>query len=542
MQKNTMTIYSRLPRGMVWGIIAVSAAPFILHFFGLDLGIAPHPLSPRTAAAMSKIQLQEAIYDTLAGSFTHLLLEWSAVSIAFATAVLAFIQYQITGNKVTPIIGMALFCAGCIDAFHALTATKLIRSAANNENFIPFTWAFSRMFNVTILLIGGGICLLRFKYLSSLARGLRNRFVLIICSLFLLVSYAIVHISASIIVPRTYFPDHIITRPFDFVPLILYLLLALYIFPQLYTREKNVFSHALMWSMVPAIATQMHMTFGSTTLYDHHFNIAHFLKMCSYAVPFAGIAINYIANHYQEEKKRLAELEKAYVSLEQKNKELEQFAYIASHDLQEPLQTVINFVNLFDEEYQGKLDEKGIKYLNFISQAARRMSALITGLLQYSRIGRRGEPSLVDCNAIVADIQNDLAAVIAQTGAVFQIESLPYVTGYETEIRMLFQNLISNAVKFRKKNTRPEIRIQARRETSFWVFFVQDNGIGIEPRHQKKIFAIFQRLHPKKDYEGTGIGLAHCQKIVNLHGGKIWVKSTPNRGSTFYFTIPVSLR
>lgn len=525
---------------MIWGIIAVSALPFLLLFFGLDFGTTPHPLTPQTAGAMSEKQLQNAIYDALTGSFTHLLLEWSAVSIAISTAVLAFIQYHITGNKVTPIIGMALFCAGCMDAFHALTATKLIRSVANNENFIPFTWALSRMFNVTILLIGGGIFLLRFKYLSNLAPGLRNRFVLIISSIFLLVSYAIVQTSASsTALPQTSFPDHIITRPFDFAPLILYLVLALYIFPQLYKRENNVFSHALMWSMVPAIATQVHMAFGSTTLYDHHFNVAHFLKVCSYAVPFAGIAIDYIANHYQEEKKRLAEMEKAYESLEQKNKELEQFAYIASHDLQEPLQTVINFVNLFEEDYRGKLDQNGIKYLKFISQDAKRMSAMIAGLLLYLRIGRSGEATLVDCNAIITDVRKDLATVIVQTRAVFHVKPLPHVTGNETEIRMLFQNLISNAIKFRKHNTRPEIRIKAQKEKSYWIFSIQDNGIGIAPKHQKKIFAIFQRLHAKNKYEGTGIGLAHCQKIVNLHGGKIWVKSTPDNGSTFYFTIPV---
>ena len=225
--------------------------------------------------------------------------------------------------------------------------------------------------------------------------------------------------------------------------------------------------------------------------------------------------------------------------LELKNKELEQFAYVASHDLQEPLRTVMGFVQLLKRNYQDKFDEKANKHLQFISEATIRMSQLIKALLDYSRIGRNRELSEVDCNVLVRQILEDLAAQFTDTQAECLIHPLPILPGFEVELRVLFQNLISNAIKFRQKEIRPHIEISAIRKEEYWEFCVSDNGIGIEDRHKEKIFVIFQRLHARDTYEGTGIGLAHCQKIVDLHGGKIWVESQPGIGSQFFFTIPI---
>ena len=528
---------NRLPNTIIWAIIAICTLPFLLHLLGFDFGNVSHHLDPQAAGAMTDKELQNALFDSLAGAFTHFLLEWSAVAIAIATAILAFIQCRITGNPATPIIGMALFCAGCMDAFHALAATNLIRAVAENENFIPFTWALSRMFNVLILLIGAGIFLSRFK--SHLAQTNRNRFVFIVSGAFLLVSLVVVQLCAmSTQLPDTMYPQSIITRPYDVAPLVLFSVAGLWIFPKFFKREKSVFSHALMWSMVPAIATQLHMAFGSYALFDHHFNIAHFLKAISYLVPFTGMAIDYVST-YQEEKWRLAQWEKTHQTLARKNKELEQFAYIASHDLQEPLRTVNSFVELLMKDYHGKLDHNADTYLQFISQAATRMSTLIKGLLDYSRIGQDKEPTTVDCNSIIKEIQADFGTIINESQATLDIDELPKLKGYETELRLLFQNLISNAIKFQKKGTVPQIKISAQKENKRWKFSFADNGIGIATEHKQRIFSIFQRLHTKSEYDGTGIGLAHCQKIVDLHGGKIWVESKPNEGSTFYLTIPI---
>lgn len=233
-----------------------------------------------------------------------------------------------------------------------------------------------------------------------------------------------------------------------------------------------------------------------------------------------------------------AALQKKQIELKNKNKELEQFAYISSHDLQEPLYTVMSVVDLLETEYKEKLDENAKMYLDFISQATNRMSNLIKALLKYSRIGHDRELTTIDCNTILKNTQNDLYSIITETNTVIEVGELPIIKGYQTELGLIFQNLISNSIKFRNTEIAPKIIISAELEEGHWKFSITDNGIGIDPEHREKIFTIFQRLNPRSEYEGTGIGLAHCQKIVDLHGGTIWVNSKPKEGSTFYFTIP----
>jgi light-regulated signal transduction histidine kinase (bacteriophytochrome) len=236
----------------------------------------------------------------------------------------------------------------------------------------------------------------------------------------------------------------------------------------------------------------------------------------------------------QEEK---ALKEALLVMSNKKNKDLEQFAFVASHDLQEPLRTTTSFVNLLQQQYQGKLDEKADKYLTYIRQSSDRMKVLIKDLLDYSRIGSKNETQLVDCNIMLNEVLADLGTAIQEASAVIKTDPLPVITGYPTEIKQLFQNLIVNAIKFRKKNVSPLIKISVKKLDGFWQFEIEDNGIGIEPQHHERIFVIFQRLHTRNEYQGTGIGLSHCKKIVELHKGNIWVKSTPGEGSIFHFTV-----
>jgi PAS domain S-box-containing protein len=223
--------------------------------------------------------------------------------------------------------------------------------------------------------------------------------------------------------------------------------------------------------------------------------------------------------------------------LQVKNQELEQFVYIASHDLQEPLLTVSNFISLLQTEYGHLHDEDGNMYMDFIKQAAERMRFLIKDLLDYSRIGKVKETEQVDVNQLLENIMDDLDTRIEETGAQIHYEHLPTVKAYHTELRQLFQNLISNAIKFAKEGIAPVINIAAKVYNNGWEFTVQDNGIGIEPKHSEKIFLIFQRLHNRDDYPGNGIGLANCKKIVAMHNGNISVESTPGIGSVFHFTL-----
>ncbi|MEI7895861.1 MAG: CHASE3 domain-containing protein [bacterium] len=220
--------------------------------------------------------------------------------------------------------------------------------------------------------------------------------------------------------------------------------------------------------------------------------------------------------------------------------ELEQFSYVSNHDLQEPLRTINQFIQLFYEKYAGTLDEDGEKYIEFISKSAVRMNLLVKSLLDYSLLGKSSTTALVDCNKIVELVLGDLDESIKGNSAKMTIRELPSVNGFETELRLLFQNLIGNAIKYHKPGIVPEIQISAENHEKEWLFSIKDNGIGIDKKHNEKIFIIFQRLHNRYEFEGSGIGLAHCKKIVELHGGKIWVESNIEGGSTFKFTIPLS--
>lgn len=227
--------------------------------------------------------------------------------------------------------------------------------------------------------------------------------------------------------------------------------------------------------------------------------------------------------------------------LAEKNKELEEFTYVASHDLQEPVRTISSFVELFRETYSEKLDDEALKWLDFMQGASERSQKLIIDLLEYSRIGKARELGCIDVNKLLRNIETDLQASIKKNKARIVYENLPVIDGYETELRLLFQNLIGNGIKFKKPNENPIITIAHTNVDGFHHFTVSDNGIGIEQKYFDKVFVIFRRLHGKSEYEGTGIGLAHCKKVVDLHHGKIWITSTVGHGTSFHFTIPEDL-
>jgi PAS domain S-box-containing protein len=218
--------------------------------------------------------------------------------------------------------------------------------------------------------------------------------------------------------------------------------------------------------------------------------------------------------------------------------ELEQFSYVSNHDLQEPLRTLVQFSELIKENYSGMLDEDGNKYIDFITKAALRMKELVKDLLEYSLLGKESIISTIDCSRIIEAVLIDLDVSIKKSNARIVVGELPAITGYETELRLLFQNLIANAIKYQKTGNVPEIIISAESQHNDWLFKISDNGIGIDEKYRDKIFILFQRLHNRNEYDGTGIGLAHCKKIVELHGGSIWMESTIDKGSTFMFTIP----
>ena len=234
-------------------------------------------------------------------------------------------------------------------------------------------------------------------------------------------------------------------------------------------------------------------------------------------------------------------LRKLTAALASSNAELERFAYVASHDLREPLRTITSFVQLLQHRLGPRLDEDGKRYMDFVTGAARRMDQLIIDLLQYARVETRAQPFLpTDCNTVLDTAMDNLRATIEETSADITADRpLPTVKGDGNQLLQLFQNLLGNAIKFRHPGEPPRIHIGVRPCDTEWEISIRDNGIGIDPQYHERIFVIFERLHPHDQYPGTGIGLALCKKIVERHGGRIWVESEPDHGATFRFTLPV---
>jgi light-regulated signal transduction histidine kinase (bacteriophytochrome) len=232
-------------------------------------------------------------------------------------------------------------------------------------------------------------------------------------------------------------------------------------------------------------------------------------------------------------------LSKRTEELARSNQELQQFAYVASHDLQEPLRMISSYMQLIEQRYKGRLDPEADEFIGYAVDGAKRLSAMISGLLDYSRIGTKGcLQQLCDSAELLTIAEMNLTVSIRDSGTKVSRGQLPVIYADRPQIIALFQNLISNAIKFRGEET-PRVHVSASRTDGFWQFSVEDNGIGIEPQYRERVFVIFRRLHGK-EVPGTGIGLAICKRIVERHGGKIWVEPGSQNGSKFCFTLPAS--
>ena len=287
------------------------------------------------------------------------------------------------------------------------------------------------------------------------------------------------------------------------------------------------------------------MALGSREVFDGHFNIAHFLKLVTYIVPLIGLCLEYMRlqelldKERQEREQAEKDLAERADELARSNADLERFAYVASHDLQEPLRMVSSYVQLLERRYSEQLDDRAQEFIGFAVEGVGRMQQLIHGLLTYSRLGStESDYEAVDLNEVYETLRADFATAIAEDDVTLTSDDLPTVLGDPMLLTQVFQNLVGNGIKFRTDDP-PSVHIGVVEQEDMWRISVTDNGIGINLEYAEKIFVVFQRLHSREHYQGTGIGLSICKKIVELHGGRIWVEPTSEgSGSQFLFTIP----
>ncbi len=316
-----------------------------------------------------------------------------------------------------------------------------------------------------------------------------------------------------------------------------YFLFALLGLPLIFLGKEN-FQKKIFWSATGIL---------SFIYIECHFYFFEFPALIN--IPYsktislindALIGIMILAQYYffvYENEHYIEEIKDKSNELREKNTQLEHFAYIASHDLKEPMRTVSSFVDIIKEEYGTTTDNNLNTYFTFIDDSLKRMQEMIQGLLNYSRIGKSNQAQKLDLDHLFKEVLNDLEVLIKEEKAVIHYHDLPTIYGFKMEMQQLLQNLMTNAIKFQNPDHAPIINFSWRELSGFWEFCIEDNGIGIPEKKHKEIFQMFTKLHLSSKYQGNGIGLAFCKKIVELHNGKIWVESSPKNGSKFYFTI-----
>lgn len=326
-----------LPQLLTGGVVAICVLPLILNWLGVDFGSTAPAVAIDAWSGKTPSQVIEQLHYTLSGSFVHTILEWSAFCAAIFTATLAFSHFSIKRDATTPVIGVALLCAGLMDAFHTLAADRLITAVADPQNLIPFTWAICRLGNAGLTIVGISIFLV-FKP----ERWQRSLTFVLIASFGLgVLAYSVIYFCAtSQTLPTTQFPNSFITRPWDIAPLVLFAVGGLFLYPRFYQKYPSLFSHALVISAIPNVATQMYMTFGSSALFDNAFNIAHFLKIIAYLVPLTGLILDYSLTH-QQSKLITAGLEQEIENRQQAQQALERSEAEAKEKSQQLEQTLI---------------------------------------------------------------------------------------------------------------------------------------------------------------------------------------------------------
>ncbi|MGC9502182.1 ATP-binding protein [Baaleninema sp.] len=595
-------IQTKLPKLSIVLVVLVCTIPTLFNWLGVDFGTPQDFLDLAGLEELSPNQLDDRLHHSLAGSFTHTLLEWSAFCTAIFTVVMAFAHFAIVRDVTTPTIGVALFFAGVMDAFHTLAADRLIETVADNQNLIPFTWAICRLSNALLTAVGVAIFLVAKPKKWQHGIGL----VVAISLGFGMLAYGLVHWCAtSSVLPETQFPNAFVTRPWDVAPLLLFLFSGIFLYPRFYRTYPSLFSHALIVSTIPNAATQLHMAFGSQMLFDNHFNIAHFLKIAAYAVPLLGLILDYIYTHRTvertnvelnreigERKQAIEGLHRLQRLLQQKNRDLEealshlqttqaqliqtekmsslgQLVGGVAHEINNPVnfiygnvihtreyvEDILRLLRLYQEEFPDatpnlrvEIEEIELEYLfedlpkalDSIQHGAERIRQIVRSLRNFSRLDESALKTV--------DLHEGLDSTLVlldrrlknRVRLVKMYGELLIVECYPSELNQVWMGLLANAIDAVMEGDLedPTIVVATDRLNPEMV------RVTIADNGSGMSPEIRQKVFDpffttKPVGKGTGLGLSICFRIVEKHGGSIELQSQSGEGTQVTVTLPL---
>ncbi|HMF33780.1 MAG TPA: MASE3 domain-containing protein [Candidatus Lokiarchaeia archaeon] len=479
------------------------------------------------------------IYLTIFSSFIlfHSVVELFGITISLAIFVIGWNSRKFGENSFFLILGISFLFVAVFDGLHTLAYPGMGIFVLFDLNQPTQIWIIARFLQAFSFLFAA----------FSIKRQVNHYF--------LILGYLAVTTVLLITIFTGVFPPCYITgyglTPFciasEVVIIVTFFLGMLKIMKSRGEFDRGIFT--LLVLSVVSMMVSVFFSIYSSSAFDPFDLVQHLSRALAFyflylAIVQTGIEKPYdlLANQLQSRNEQLAldsdELQRANADLARSNEDLEHFAFVASHDLQQPLTTITGFLELLDKYYGGQFDDKGREFITAARRGSKRMHELIEDLLKYSRVGTHAkEFAPEDFEVLLNDVLSDLQVSIEETGAIITHDPLPTLNVDGTQIREVFINLIGNSLKF-KKLIPPEVHVSAHLRDSEWIFSVRDNGIGIDMSQADRLFTIFQRLHIRDEYPGTGIGLAVCKRILERHGGKIWVESTPEQGSEFFFALP----